>query len=262
MSEMNASSDPYRDIAELYDLEHETFDDDIEFYLSFIESVGDPVLELGCGTGRLLVPIARPGFRVTGLDRSPAMLNRARLLLDQHQLASQVQLFERSMTNADLAPGGPFGVAILGLNSILHLPTQAEQRKCLESTFRALDPRGLLLIDILNPSPEALRGLDHALSHQGSWWQEDETRVDRFTSTRVMSSLQRIETDLWYDLMDAGGALRRKRTAFSMRYLHLAELELLLELAGFAEWHVYGSYDLEPFGDHSERIIVAAEVSR
>jgi SAM-dependent methyltransferase len=259
---MDTFSDPYDRIAELYDLEHQNYDEDVEFYGSFIEAAGDPVLELGCGSGRLLVPIAQAGFRVTGLDRSMAMLNRARQLLEKHTLSDRVQLFEESMTNADAAPGGPFGVAILALNSLMHLTSQDEQRVCLQSTFRALDPRGQLLIDVMNPTPEALRSLDHALSHQGSWASKDGGHVDRFTATKVLPASQRIETELWYDTTSRDGSLQRVHSFFEMRYLHLAELELLLDLSGFAEWQVYGSYDLDPFTDHSDRIIVAAEVTK
>jgi SAM-dependent methyltransferase len=259
---MDAFSDPYDRIAELYDLEHQNYDEDVEFYGSFIEAAGDPVLELGCGSGRLLLPIAQAGFRVTGLDRSKSMLNRARKLIEKHSLEDRVQLFGNSMTEADAAPGGSFGVAILALNSLMHLTSQMEQRKCLQSTFRALDPRGQLLIDIMNPNPEVLRGLDHALSHQGSWETTEGSRVDRFTATKVLPASQHIETDLWYDTTSRDGALRRVHSSFGMRYLHLAELELLLELSGFAEWQIYGSYDLDPFTDHSDRIIVAAEVTK
>ncbi len=262
MAEMSITNDPYANIAEFYDLEHQAFDDDVEFYGSFIESVGDPVLELGSGTGRLLLPIAQAGFRVTGLDQSQAMLDRASALLSSHQLTDKAQLVQGSMTHAEAAPGGPFGVAILALNGLLHLETQRDQRACIASTLKCLDPRGLLLIDILNPTPDTLRGLDHSLSHQGTWRRPDGSHVDRFTSTKVNIASQRIDTDLWYDITEPDRTLRRVRTSFVMRYLHLAELELLLELAGFREWQIYGSYELDALTDHSERIIVAAEATR
>jgi len=262
MAGMNATSDPYDQIAELYDLEHASYEEDIEFYGSFIEAVGDPVLELGCGTGRLLLPIAQAGFRVTGLDQSKAMLGRAQAVVRANHVEHLVQLIEAPMTQADKSPGGPFGVAILGLNSLLHLTTQAEQRTCLQATHRALDPRGQLLIDILNPTPAALQGFDHALSHQGTWQMEAGVRVDRFTATKVHPSSQQIESNIWYDLTSPDGSLRRAHSTFTMRYLHLAELELFLELSGFAEWQVYGSYDLDPYTDQSERILIAAEVTR
>ncbi len=74
----SAVDDPYAEIGALYDLEHATFDDDLDLYLNLALVTGDPVLELGCGSGRLLVPLAATGLRVTGLDRSQPMLDRAR----------------------------------------------------------------------------------------------------------------------------------------------------------------------------------------
>ena len=73
--------DPYAELPELYDLEHAGFTEDIELYLRLAEVVGDPILELGCGTGRVLAPLAAAGHRVTGIDRSRPMLDRARSAL-------------------------------------------------------------------------------------------------------------------------------------------------------------------------------------
>jgi SAM-dependent methyltransferase len=253
--------DPYAKISELYDLEHLPYDDDVEFYGSFIEAAGDPVLELACGSGRLLAPIARAGFRVTGVDRSAAMLARAESLLSEQGLADKVILHEASMEDAASAPGGPFGVVIIALNSLMHVTSQSEQRACLQSCHAALDPRGQLLIDLLNPTPETLRGFDHSHGHDGIWHRPDGVRVDKFSSRRVFPANQQIETQLWYDLTAPDGSVKRVATSYMMRYVHRAELELMLELAGFPEWQVYGSYELDPFTDLSERLIVAAEVT-
>ncbi len=253
--------DPYALIGEFYDLEHAAFDEDVACLMNFVQAVGDPVLELGCGSGRFLLPIAAEGFRVTGLDRSQPMLARAREAAEAEGVSALVSLHEGEMTAADQAPGGPFGVVLASLNSLLHLDTPEAQRAALASARRALDPRGQLLIDILNPTPETLRGLDGALVHEGGWAREDGSRVDKFSARRVDVSEQTILTDLWYDLTATDGTLRRVATRYRMRYLHRAELELLLELAGFAAWEFYGSYDLDPFDAHSDRMIVAAEAS-
>src|SRR5918993_5294276 len=73
--------DPYAELPDLYDLEHAGFSDDVELYLRLAEVVGDPILELGCGTGRVLAPLAAAGHRITGIDLSPPMLERARATL-------------------------------------------------------------------------------------------------------------------------------------------------------------------------------------
>lgn len=259
MSRIGGNGDPYASLPELYDLEHAAFDDDIELYLQFAEVVGDPILELGCGTGRVLVPLAAAGYRVTGLDRSGPMLQRASEATAR--LRDRVTLVEAPMAVADAAPGGPFGLVLLTLNGLLHLPTIEAQRETLAAARRALDPRGMLVIDVMNPSPDLLATFDGRVQHEGSWEREDGTVVDRFSTRAHAPADQRIETDLWFDLVDPAGRLTRVRSQFPMRYVTRAELELLLELAGFVEWRVYGGYDLEPYGDASERLIVTAEVT-
>jgi SAM-dependent methyltransferase len=253
------SDDPYAAIPELYDLEHAGFADDVALYLNVAEAVGDPILELGCGTGRILLPLAEAGFRVTGLDRSAPMLQRAEAAATAAGVA--VSLHEGDMTEADRVPGGPFGLVLVPLNGLLHLTGPAAQRAALAAMRRALDPRGQLVLDLFNPAPEVLRAFDRTVVHEGTWLLPDGTRADKFGSRRLQSARQRIETDLWYDLLSPDGRLRRVRTSYAMRYLHRAELDLMLELAGFAEWEVYGSYDLDPFDDNSERLLVLAEAT-
>lgn len=253
--------DPYAAIPALYDLEHAAYADDLDLYLNLALVVGDPILELGCGTGRLLVPLAEAGHRVTGLDLSEPMLDGAATTTAAADVSSRVTLHHGSMTEADAAPGGPFGLVVVALNGLLHLPTAAAQRETLAAARRALDPRGQLVIDVLNPTPETLRGLDHAYGHEGSWRLPSGERVDKFAARRVFAARQRIETHLWYDRLAADGTVLRTATTYPMRYLHRTELELLLEVTGYAEWRIYGGYDLEPFEDGSERLVVTAEVT-
>jgi SAM-dependent methyltransferase len=257
--------DPYAELPELYDLEHAGFSEDVDLYLRLAEVVGDPILELGCGTGRVLGPLAAAGNRVTGIDRSGPMLDRARSVLqvpaDSSTDPRRMTLVEGSMTEAERAPGGPFGLVIFSLNGLMHLSGMIEQRTALASARRALDPRGMLILDLLNPTPELLTSFDGRVRHEGSWQRSDGTMVDRFSVRTHDSAQQTIDTELWYDLVDPAGHLRRVRSGFPMRYLVASELALLLELTGFVEWKVYGSYDLDPYDDGSERLIATAEVT-
>lgn len=261
MSESIRRSDPYADIAAFYDLEHNDFRDDIPFYLHSVTAVGDPVLELGCGSGRLLRPIADAGFRVTGVDQSATMLARARASLRGARQERGITLSQGSMSDASSAPGGPFGVVIFSLNGLLHLTSPEEQRNAIASARAALDPRGQLLIDVVNPTLETLRAFEHGVTHEGTWTTSDGTQVDKFSARRVSSASQLIHSRIWYDVVEPDGTLRRVSTQFDLRYVLRHELELMLELAGFAEWQVYGSYDLDPYEDASDRLVVAAEVT-
>jgi SAM-dependent methyltransferase len=251
--------DAYAAIPELYDLEHAGFDEDISLYLNLAEAVGDPILELGCGTGRVLGPLAEAGFRVTGLDSSQPMLDRAREVVSASGAEGEIHLQHGSMDRCDEVQGGPFGLVLAPLNGLMHLPSLSMQRAARSAAKRALDPRGQLVIDLMNPSPDALRALEQGVTHEGSWVLPNGEMIDKFSTRRVRPSEQIIETDLWYDRLSPDGELRRVRTSFPMRYLQRAELELLLELCGFAEWEIYGGYELEPYDDGCERLLITAD---
>jgi SAM-dependent methyltransferase len=198
---------------------------------------------------------------MTGIDVSRPMLDRAEARLASIGAAERVRLLHAPMTEADGAPGGPFGLVILSLNGLMHLPTQTEQRAVLSASRRALDPRGMLVVDTMNPDPALLATFDGHVQHEGSWRRADGTRIDRFAARTHALAEQRIDTELWYDLIGPDGLVRRVHSRFPMRYVAPAELELMLELTGFVEWKRYGSYELDPFEDDSERLIVTAEVT-
>jgi SAM-dependent methyltransferase len=254
-------ADPYRDIAELYDLEHNDFDTDIDLLLNFAQVVGDPILELGCGSGRILLPLAEAGFNVTGLDSSRPMLDRAEQAIVDAGVGDRVSLFEGDMRQADQAPGGPFGLVIFSLNSLMHLTTIEDQRTALEAARRALDPRGQLIIDTMNPSAGQIRLLLEGSHHEGSWDLPDGSVIDKWSLRKQSLTPQVIETTLWYDRTHTDGTVTRTRSAFPLRYVHPSELVLMLELSGFIEPMVYGSYDLDPFDPDSDRLLVTAEVT-
>jgi len=253
---------PYDQIAAYYDLEHRFFTDDIDLYLQFVEAAGEPVLELGCGTGRILRGIAEGGFAVTGVDSSRPMLEHARLVLADAGLADAVTLIEGDFAQAALVPSETFGVALIGLDSLLHATTQEEQLAVLRGAWHALDPRGQLIVDVLHPTPARLMAMDGGLAFSGSWEMLDGSRMDKLVSQTIEPSDQRIHSEIWYEVTSSDGTVKRTRTGFSQRWIGSGELLLMLQLAGFQDWRVYGSYDLDPLEAFSDRLIVAAEKTK
>lgn len=253
--------DPYAALPDLYDLEHAEYGEDIPLYLNFAEVVGDPILDLGCGTGRITVPLAKAGWRVTGLDRSSAMLDVARSRIAAESSIANVEFIEADYGEPDLGRSAYYGLVIIGLNGLMHLPTLDAQRTCLSAAHGALDPRGQLIIDVINPTPETLQSLDRGVVHEGGWTMPDGRQVDKFSARKVSSTAQTIDTQLWYDIVEPDGVVRRATSSFTLRYVHKAELALMLESAGFIECQFYGSYELDPLDDSSERLIVTAELS-
>ena len=254
--------DPYAEIAEFYDLEHDDLQDDVGFYLQYVASAGDPVLELACGTGRVALPIAMAGYRVVGIDVSDAMVSRARGHARGKVPKDMLRYARMDMRYADEVPGGPFGVVIMALDALSHLPTQEDQLMALNAAHRALDPRGVLLIDVMHASPSRLHALDGSIGFDGRWEQRNGKAVERFSAHSVHAATQTIKTRIWFDVTGPDGAMRRVSTRIDQRYVTPGELWLMLERVGFQEMLIHGGYELEPFHDGSERLIVAAEVTK
>lgn len=257
MNDHTDSAHAYANIVDLYDLEHDEFQDDLDVIGELAATANGPVLELGCGSGRVLAPLAEAGYEATGVDLSQPMLEMA-----QSRLADipnhRVTLWHGDMRQATNAPGGPFGLAAFTLNGLMHLPSLETQRHALESAAATLRPGGMLFVDIMHPVPDQLRFLSDGPQLERSWPTDDGGTIDKWSYRTFNASEQMIDTVLWYDSIDPDGSLRRVRTSFTMRYLHEAEFRLLLELTGFEDVRVFGDYDLTPIHDEADRLLVVA----
>lgn len=247
--------DAYADIVSLYDLEHADYTDDIEFLIELSQTVDDPILELGCGTGRVLAHLADAGHPVVGVDSSEAMLNEARSRLGSNPA---IALITGDMSDLAVIDGGPFGMVIASLNSLMHLTDSSQQGRMMKSAWEVLKPEGRFVIDTLNPSVEQLNHLLHTTHLEGSWTREDGTVVDKWGHREPGIESQVIDTLIWYDLVSTNGDYHRTRTRFDLRYVHQSELALMLEIAGFTDVDWYGDYDLNPWDAESDRIIAVA----
>ena len=242
-----------------YDLEFADFQDDLPLYQGYAEQTGGPLLELGCGTGRLLLPMARAGFDVTGVDASLAMLERARDRLAGAELAGRVTLVRDDFRSLDQLKGGRYRLAFCAINSFLHLPDQAAQLAALRAVRRRLDPGSLLILDVFHPRPDLLATYDTRLVHEATFRDmATEERVDKFASRVLDLTTQTIHTTFLYDRLHADGRVTRLAAPFAMRYIHRYELALLLEMAGFQVEELLGDYDLTPFHGDSPHLIAVA----
>ncbi len=247
--------DAYANIVQLYDLEHADYTDDIELILELADIGDGPILELGCGTGRVLFPLAEAGHHVVGLDSSEAMLDVARALVrDDHEIS----LIVGDMASLEDVEGGPFGMVIASLNSIMHLTSPERQREMISSAWGALDAGGRLVVDALNPSVGQLNHLLNTTHLEGGWTTEDGTTIEKWGHRQPGTESQVIDTLIWYDQTSATGEYHRTRTRFDLRYIHQSELALMLEFAGFSHVDWYGDYELNPWDAESDRIIAVA----
>lgn len=242
--------------ARYYDADFGAVEDDVAFYRELARRSGGPILEPMCGSGRLLLPLAQAGYRVAGVDVSPELLALAREKLAAAGVLGQVSLLEGDIRNSALA--GPFALAIVALNSLMHLTTIADQLAALNCIHAALRPNGLLVIDLFNPDLRALLSYNGELVFEKAFELADGTRVQKFVAQRADTAAQIIYVNFIYDELDAEGHVRRRLLPFTMRWLYRYELEHLFARAGFVLEAVYGSYELDAYRIESELMLAVA----
>jgi SAM-dependent methyltransferase len=249
--------DPFEVYAHFYDLDYGELDDDLFMIEQFAARCGSPILELACGTGRVLLPLARQGYQVTGVDVSTAMLEIARSKLASEGLEKRANLVRQDIRH--LALDQRFNLAIIAINSFSHLLTTADQLAALAGIRQHLNPGGLLLLDLFNPDMSQL------LDFRGQLV-VDKTMHDpsnghnliKLRSETIDVGQQIIHVTYMVDDMDAEGHVQRTVFPFDMRYFFRGEVELLLNYAGFEIQALYGSYELDEFSGESDRIIAIA----
>jgi SAM-dependent methyltransferase len=221
--------DEYPFVADLY--EHDPLHrgrPDVGFFVEAARASGSPVLEIGCGTGRILIPTARAGIEVVGLDLSPHMLAvcRARLLGEPDEVRTRAHVVDADMRRFDL------GI------------------KCLGEIRRHLVDDGVLILDIFNPSLDALTGpIGLELGNEPEFSAPDGRRIAcRYRVVARDRHQQVNQIELIYCVTYRDGRRERLVHAFSMRYLFRFEAEHLLVRAGFEVAHLYADYDRTPYG--------------
>lgn len=244
--------DEYGGVADLYDhvLPYRNRAD-VAFFVEAAAAAGAPVLEIGCGTGRVLIPTARAGVDIVGLDQSPGMLEvcRNRLLEEPPAVGDRVTLVQADMRQFDL--GGSFTLATIPFRPFQHLLTVDDQLACLACIRRHLTPTGRLIFDCFNPSIDALANmrLGAETGHEPEFEVPDGRRVIRcFRIVATDRFAQVNDVELIYDVTHPDGRTQRLVHAFRMRYLFRFEVEHLLGRAGFAVEHLYAGYDKSAYG--------------
>ncbi len=243
---------------------------DVAFYGAEAQRVRNgptTVLELGCGTGRILLPLARDGHAVTGIDASEAMLNRCRSKLAAEAAPVRKRTVLQQADARDFsvaAPGaddgvGGFTLAIAPFRILQHLSTTDDQLQCLASVRRHLVAGGRFAFDVFNPlftlmvrdrSAEAEDTPERPLG-DGRFFR----RTTRVTHVHWVAQLSEVEL-IYYLRRDT--AVERIVQAFTMRWYGAAELEHLLARSGFRVESIAGDFDRNPLTDASPEIVVVA----
>lgn len=248
-------SDPYAADAPFYDIVHAAHDEDVGLWLSYAGRTQRPVLEVGAGTGRISLALARSGHDVVGIDPSPAMLATARRRGEDDALS--VEFREGTATTLVLEPGH-YGFVVLPADVFLYCEDGEDQLATLRAIGEALHFSGQLAIDLPGPA----LWLDPTANGQPllvfAGELEDGTRLDVWHVHEDDLALQSRILRVSYEETYRDGAVRRRQSVHQLRYPYRFEIEYLLHIAGLSLLGVYGDYDLGPLTNESERMIVVA----
>jgi SAM-dependent methyltransferase len=248
-------------LAEIYDLEHDAIDDDLGFYREMARRHPGSTIDLGCGSGRLFGPMLAGGaHRIVGIDGSSALLKRAeaRIERDEHLRAAmadgRIELAVGDVRR--VAHKDRFALAVLA-GVVAHLTGPEDALRALLCARRLLAAEGVLVIDTLGPG-----GLPpHDLPLSLDWELGDRGR-------RVVrrSQLERRETPeglrvsyaTLTDVVRSDGTIARLPASFGLWYPSPTALVALATEAELVVESVFGSHDLDPLDEDSERCIVVA----
>jgi SAM-dependent methyltransferase len=260
--EMPPDYDAYNsaELAEIYDAIYADRDDHA-FWTALAPDEG-AILELACGSGRVLLPLAREGHEIVGVDLSAQMLARCRTALagEPDEVRRRVRLVQADMTSFEL--GRRFALVTSPFRGFQHLTTVTQQLACLGRCHAHLTPDGLLVLDLFNPDPSLLYehpGTSGEEIAETVAWSDGRTirwwgRVTGYHRARQFN-----QCEMTYEITEPGRATRRVTERFPMRYLFRHEVEHLLARSGFRIVRLYGDYDRSPYGDDSPELIVVAQ---
>ncbi len=239
--------------AEFYDWEFADRDRELPLFRRLAREADGPVLEVGCGTGRLTLPIAADGVDICGLDVSAPMLARARTKAAAAGL--EVRWIEDDCRA--LPPAPAYALIFSATNAMQHLLDIDAVLAFLTAARRALRPRGRLVIDVSNPDVAKLaRGPTARYVHKTF-----RTPAGSLVTVEAASGYRDLQQILWFDLIyrEQGEVTRTKHV--EMRCFFPQELLALCAIAGLQVVERFGGYAGEPLAPGSAKQILVCEAA-
>lgn len=233
--------------------------EDVRYYVDLALENGGPVLEYGCGNGRIAIPIARAGVDVTGVDLSAPMLAdlKRRLRDEPEDVRRRVKTRRGDMRTARV--GQRFPLVFCTFNAFLHLYTRRDVERFLARVREHLTPRGEFIFDVSIPQPEEL-ARDPARAYgtpRFVYPKDDEPGggvVVKYTERFDYDKIRQI-LFVAMEFTPASGD-DSWMTPLAHRQFHPAELEALLHYNGFDTLITHGDFDASPVTSESMHLIL------
>jgi SAM-dependent methyltransferase len=232
----------------LYDEEFRDRKNEIPFYVRHAEISAGPVLEIGCGTGRLTLPIAAAGVVIAGVDASAAMIGQAQ----RNALAANLAVDWYVQDARSMELNRNFALAFMATNALQHLQDLTSLRAFFSRVRAHLRPDGLLIIDVFNPSvPKLCRNFGTPYLHK-RFCLLDGRPVEVEIDSEYIPDSQVLHFILTY--RHEGQIIHTKDVR--MRCFFPEELLALCHLGGFQVVERFGDYDETPFHGSSPKQLV------
>ncbi len=249
-------SDEYGSItAKYYDGAYRALRDssgDGAWYRKLAREAGGPVLELGCGTGRVLLPIAASEIPCVGLDSSPAMLDTLRA----KKPPANLDLELGRLQDFDLGDRR-FALIFAAFRVFQHLYTVEDQLACLSAVRRHLASGATFAFDVFVPRLDRMAIVEEPEMEDVRFEQDGDTIV-RYASVKRNIPTQMMDVRMRYQRLRGDEVVGNEVVEFQMRYFFRYELEHLLRRAGFDEIQLYGDFEETPFGEGASSFAVLA----
>jgi SAM-dependent methyltransferase len=225
-----------------------------QFYLDLAATTGGGVLELGCGTGSVLLPIAERGIACQGIDLSSEMLARARAKFESRGLTAGLHLGD--MTDVDLHER--FGLVFVASNSLTHLHSAGDIVDCFRAVRRHVAPGGRFAFDVFNPSVRVLAGADGVRRERKRFADPErgEIRVD--VEERYDAAAQ-VTRGIWY--FSTENEPDFVVSSVEVRSFFPQELPFLLEAGGLRLVERYGDFERAPFTSETPTQVCICEAA-
>jgi len=242
----------YREGAEKY---YDLFGakDDVPFYIDLAMRHGRKALELGIGTARLAIQLARSGVKTWGIDNSPHMIRAAltNLSKEQPEVRQLVHLEQADVRNFDL--GERFGLIYFPSFSFDHLLTHEDQVAALRCIRKNVAPDGIYAFDLSN-----------VVERDSGWFVQrklldNKSTVVRLGFHKTCPNKRQMSMDIWYELYKEGRMMERYHEGGEV-FIHSAEsIKQLLEENGFRINVIFGGHDRRSFTEDCEMMVIIAE---
>lgn len=250
-------ADP-RILAEIYDLEHDEVVEDRVFYRELSTRLPGAVADLGCGSGRLFAAFLSGGAtRVVGFDGSTSLLERAAArLASDSQLSAAAADGRIELVHADVRTvrhTDRFALAVLA-GVLSHLDGPAEARLALRAAGDLLVEDGTLIVDVLGPGGLPTHDLPLSVDWErvmGGRRVRRSSRIER----EAMPHGVRVTYETLTELEDPDGTIARLPARFRLWYPSPATLSAIANESGLEVEATFGSYDLDPLDEVSDRCI-------